>query len=95
MNDNLEIMGDMIEDSNNDNKPESKPKRYGVSTILDSEGYDNAEDLCEDYLFEGLVPAVCTTCGYTTHYEPDSTAGWCEECDTGTCKSIFILLGLI
>ena len=64
---------------------------------LDAAGWESIEDAMEDSLF-GPGPgceAVCMNegCDYTTEYEPDQTAGWCEVCGTGSCCSILVLAG--
>ena len=55
------------------------------------------EELLESATLDSVVPGICTNagCDYTTEYEPDQDAGWCEECDTGTVASALILAGVI
>lgn len=76
-------------------KPAAKVKSYGLAELVEAEGFPGSYELAEAYIHESIVPAICTKCGYTTHYEPDSTRGWCEECDKGTCVSALVLMGII
>ncbi len=60
-------------------------------------GYRTPEDMAEDYIFEGVNPAICMNdgCHYSTEMEPDQDGGWCESCSTNTLKSVSVLLGII
>lgn len=64
--------------------------------LLYAEGLTWTE-MGEMAVVESVLPAICMNedCDYVGYYEPDSTAGWCEECDTGTCKSGAILMGIM
>jgi len=55
------------------------------------------ERFLEEYALDGCVPGICTEpgCGYTTEYEPDQDAGWCENCGTNTVVSGLILADII
>lgn len=68
---------------------------YGLTDLVQAEGFGSAMELAEEYIHDSLVPAICRECGYTTHYEPDSTRGWCEVCEKQTCVSALILMGII
>jgi len=74
---------------------EAQRQGYGLADLVAAEGFKTAHDLAEVYIMDSLVPAICTVCGYTTHYEPDSTRGWCEVCDKGSCVSALVLMGII
>lgn len=65
--------------------------------LADFEGYDSVEEMVEDFHADSLVPAICMNpgCDFNTHYEPDSTEGFCELCETNTCRSILVLEGII
>jgi hypothetical protein len=68
---------------------------YGLADLVRDEGFDTDLELAQAYHLDSLVPAICRTCGYSTHYEPDQDAGWCEVCETGTCVSALVLMGII
>ena len=68
---------------------------YGLQVLAEDFGYNNHRDLIDEYYLDGLVPGICTECGYTTEYEPDQDRGWCEDCGKTTVKSALILAGLI
>lgn len=57
----------------------------------------SVEELLESASIGSVVPGICTNdgCDFTTEYEPDQDAGWCEECDTETVASALILAGII
>ncbi len=65
--------------------------------LAEIEGYANVLDLCEAYITDSVAPGICTNkdCDYTTEVEPDQGGGYCEECETQTVASIFILEGII
>lgn len=68
-----------------------------LDQLVQDWGYSDAESLAEDYVLDGVAPAICMTpgCDYSTEYEPDQDRGHCECCGTNTVTSIFILMGLI
>ena len=45
-------------------------------------------------LTDGVCPSICMNegCDATYDYEPDSTTGWCDECETNTVKSAIELV---
>ena len=51
----------------------------------------------EEYALDDVVPGICMNpdCEYTSEYEPDQRAGWCEECGTPSVKSGIVLAGII
>ena len=55
------------------------------------------DGLLKEYGTDCTVPGICMNedCEYTTRYEPDQDAGWCEACNTGTVASALILAGVI
>jgi hypothetical protein len=54
------------------------------------------EEMLEHFVHLGHCPGICTTChAVTDHIEHDMEEGLCEECETETVKSIFILAGVI
>jgi len=57
----------------------------------------SVDELLESAAIDSVVPGICTNdgCDYTTEYEPDQDAGWCEECGTGTVASALILAGVL
>lgn len=68
-----------------------------LDTLAIDWGYEDPEDLAEDYICDGLCPAICMnpSCNYTTEMEPDQDRGWCENCETNSMASAFILMGII
>lgn len=74
---------------------EPKAKRYGLAELVEAEGFQDSLELAETFIHESIVPAICTKCGYTTEYEPDSTRGWCEGCESQSCVSALVLMGII
>ena len=57
----------------------------------------SVDDMLEAAVFDSVSPGICSTpdCDYTTEVEPDSSEGWCEECQAGTVHSALILAGII
>lgn len=55
-----------------------------MTTLCELEGVD-----FDEIAMESVVPGICMNegCSYTTDVEPDSSTGWCEECDSNTVKS--------
>jgi hypothetical protein len=68
-----------------------------LKKLMESEGYENLEDLLEDVVGDSISPAICIepTCDYTTEMEPDQTQGYCEACGGNTVVSALILAGII
>ena len=60
-------------------------------------GYNDPSDMVEDYMCEGVNPAICMNkeCNYSTEMEPDQAHGWCESCGTNTMESASVLMGVI
>lgn len=67
-----------------------------IKKIEELEGQDRMA-LAEAAIMDSVCIGICMNddCDYTTEYEQDCTEGWCEECDTGTVKSLMILMGVI
>lgn len=70
-----------------------------LSTLLEIEGYSDLEELFTDSEYGSVpgVPGICSNenCEYSTRVEPDSDSGWCEECESNTVVSAYILAGII
>ena len=68
-----------------------------LSTLTEDWGYESTFSLVEDYMDEGLMPAICMNkgCNYSTEMEPDQDRGWCENCNTNSLSSAAILMGII
>lgn len=68
-----------------------------LTELVESEGYDTLEELLGKAAFDSVSPGICATpgCGYTTEVEPDQAAGWCENCNSGTVVSAFVLAEFI
>jgi len=47
------------------------------------------EDMMERSMMDGTCPAICMNegCDFVAEYEPDSTEGWCDACETNTVVS--------
>jgi len=67
---------------------------YGIEELGEAYGMD-INEMCMQSLTDGVSPAICTVCGYTTDMEPDQDRGWCDECKKNTMKSCLILIGAI
>ena len=68
---------------------------YGLQELSDIYGHDDPWDLIDECAYDSVVPAICTECGSTAEYEPDSTRGWCADCGENTVVSALILAGVI
>jgi len=68
-----------------------------LRTLTEDWGYESTFSLVEDYIHEGLMPAICMNkgCDYSTEMEPDQDQGWCECCSTNSLSSAAILMGII
>ena len=68
-----------------------------LERLAEQEGFPSVEALLEENAVDSVVPGICMTegCDYSTGVEPDSRAGWCEECAAGTMKSCLVLAGVI
>ena len=68
-----------------------------VDELAKGWGFADPEAMVEAYMFDGVMPAICTkeSCSYSTEYEPDQSRGWCEVCGTNTVVSAAVLLGVI
>ena len=60
-------------------------------------GFNDPMDMLEQATFDGVAPGICCNpgCNYSTDVEPDSSNGWCEECQENSVKSCLILAGII
>ena len=72
-------------------------RKEKIALLVEQWGYDDVDELIEAVHIDSVVPAICMNpdCDYSTEYEPDCTAGWCECCNEGSCVSILILVGII
>ena len=64
-----------------------------LKTLSEIEGM-SVEEMMETGLTDGRCPSICMNegCDATYDYEPDSTTGWCDECETNTVKSAIELV---
>ena len=67
---------------------------YGLKELSRDFGM-SVEDMLRESLMDGVSPAICTKCGYTTEMEPDQSQGWCEECESNSVVSALVLAGCI
>jgi predicted Zn-ribbon and HTH transcriptional regulator len=72
----------------------TQKKVYGLTELVAAYGME-LNEMLEQSLFDGIAPAICTECGYTTDYEPDQDRGWCENCESNNVVSGLILAGII
>lgn len=68
---------------------------HGLKQLAEDYGYAGVDEMLEGAICDGICPAICTVCGYTTDVEPDQDRGYCEECESNTVKSALILAGVI
>ena len=68
-----------------------------LEKLCEIEGFDDPMELMELAIMDGVAPGICETkgCDYSTNVEPDSSDGWCEECEKGSVVSCLILGGYI
>jgi hypothetical protein len=67
-----------------------------LESIADNHGIDlDDPESYEDIVFDSVQPCCCKYCGYVGEAEPDCVSGYCEECDSPTCVSFSVLLGII
>ena len=69
-----------------------------LQLLAQTEGFNNAEELVESYVFSSTVPGICMNddCTYTSEYELDQWSGWCEFCDTTTvCSGIELFFRVV
>ena len=64
-----------------------------LETLSEIEGL-SVEEMMGIGLTDGRCPSICMNegCDATYDYEPDSTTGWCDECETNTVKSAIELV---
>ena len=69
-----------------------------LEELVEIEGFEkDTLAFLQAFSHDSVCPAICMNpgCSYTSELEPDQTEGWCEECDTGSMKSGFVLAGVI
>lgn len=75
-----------------------KTNKEALTALCEIEGYEDWIDLANDSEAGiGMPNAICMNdgCEYTAEMEPDQSAGWCDECNTTTMKSVMVLGGVI
>lgn len=72
-------------------------RRAKLSKLIESEGFENLEQMLQSTVFDGVSPGICVNseCNHTVEVEPDQDRGWCEVCKTQTVQSALILADLI
>ena len=72
-------------------------KEMLMEELMEAYGCENIEEFLAEYGYDACVPGICTNpgCGYTTEYEPDQDAGWCDNCGENSVVSGLVLLGVI
>ena len=68
-----------------------------LDTLIEAEGFPDQASILEAFITDSVAPAICMNdgCDYTTEMEQDQDRGWCEQCNTGTVVSLFILANMI
>jgi len=68
-----------------------------IKFLTELEGFTDEIEMMQEFIMDSLAPAICMNpdCNYTAHYEHDSREGWCENCNTNTVASIYVLMGVI
>jgi len=75
-------------------KSGGQSKSYGLGDLAKSWGM-GLEEIAQECLYDGLCPAICIECGFTSELEPDQDRGYCEACGKNSMKSALILAGII
>lgn len=73
----------------------SDTERALLAYVAWSEGFDTVYDLLSEATTDSVVHGICTHCGDITEIEPDSSGGFCDNCEQDTVKSVLILAHLI
>jgi hypothetical protein len=71
-----------------------KPDFRKLLLICERTGYWDVPELIDSSLFKDSCPALCLSCGYVEHKDPETFAGWCPACDTDTMRSALVLAGI-
>lgn len=60
-------------------------------------GYEDEFEAAEELITDSVCPGICMNpnCDYSTEVEPDCSSGYCEECDTQSVQSLFIIMGIM
>jgi hypothetical protein len=60
-------------------------------------GYEDEYEAAEELITDSICPGICMNpdCDYSTEVEPDCSTGYCEECDTQSVQSLFIIMGIM
>jgi len=68
-----------------------------LAILLEIEGCETEDEFCREFFNDSMCPGICMNpgCEYTTFYEHDQRAGFCEICRTNTVESGFSLMGII
>lgn len=72
-------------------------KQAKLCELVEAYGFPSPEELLRHHSSDAVVPGICTnpSCSFTADYEPDQRTGYCEECDSQTVASAFVLAELI
>lgn len=68
-----------------------------LETLANIEGYTDYMLMLEEAITDSVVPGICKNpdCDYSTETEPDSSSGWCEECNDTSVVSCLVLAGVM
>ena len=68
-----------------------------LQLIAEEEGFENYDDLLQEYHQDNTVPGICMNegCTFIAYYEPDQDKGHCDICGTKTVQSCLILGGIM
>ncbi len=66
--------------------------QYKLDVLCKEEGLDF--DSVGDLMIDSVNPGICMNedCNFICEVEPDQHYGWCENCETGTVKSLSELI---
>ena len=79
------------------NSSAAQMRQAKLDRLVESEGYDNLDNLLAAAVADSVSPGICMNdgCDYTAEMEPDQDRGWCEACGTNTVASALVLAGII
>jgi len=81
----------------NENAGQRALEQSKLKTLTELEGYEHFVDMLDAVQDDSCIPGICMNpdCDATYSYEPDSTSGWCDSCETNSVKSCMVLAGII
>jgi hypothetical protein len=75
--------------------PKRREGRTRLCFVAEDQGM-SVEEMLEKATIDSVSPGICMKCdGVVDSIEPDADAGFCEECEENTVKSVLVIAGLI